>query len=146
MCLISCSYIMQLSCVGCSGCSKFTSSSGTFTDGSGAADYANDAACEWIISSSASVSKMFLSFKNFATEPGKDNVTVSQCYPVATCAAECSYTGDLAVLSGTKEITQVFSTENIYPPNSFKITFASNSKNTGAGFTATWSSVSSTYN
>ncbi|MGM0613445.1 MAG: C10 family peptidase [Bacteroidota bacterium] len=59
----------------CSGTTNITSSSGTFSDGSGTNDYNNDSDCKWLIQPSGA-SSINLTFSNFNTESGYDFVKV----------------------------------------------------------------------
>lgn len=69
----------------CSGTTKLTTSSGTITDGSGTANYSNNANCKWIIAP-AGATRISLNFTSFATESNNDVVYVydgpDDTYPV----------------------------------------------------------------
>lgn len=59
----------------CSGTTSLTASSGTFTDGSGSANYGNNSSCKWIIAP-AGATQISLNFTTFDTEATYDKVTV----------------------------------------------------------------------
>jgi Zn-dependent metalloprotease len=59
----------------CGGTTKLTAPSGTITDGSGTANYGNNAKCRWVITP-AGATKITLNFTNFDTEAGYDSVIV----------------------------------------------------------------------
>lgn len=69
----------------CRGTTNLTASSGTITDGSGSANYGNNANCKWIIAP-AGATRISLSFTSFATESNNDIVYVydgpDDTYPV----------------------------------------------------------------
>ncbi|MDR2834683.1 MAG: hypothetical protein LBV69_00580 [Bacteroidales bacterium] len=58
-----------------SGTTELTAQSGTFTDGSGSNNYANNTNCSWLIQPS-NASSITLSFSAFNTETGYDGVIV----------------------------------------------------------------------
>ena len=59
----------------CTGTTTLTASTGSFSDGSGTADYGNNADCKWLIQPSGA-SSMTLTFTAFDTENNYDSVTV----------------------------------------------------------------------
>ena len=59
----------------CSGTTNLTASSGTITDGSGSANYNNNANCKWIIAPPGAT-QITLNFTNFDTEANYDTVFV----------------------------------------------------------------------
>ena len=69
----------------CSGTTSLTASSGTFTDGSGSANYGNNSSCKWVIAP-AGATQISLNFTAFDTEATYDIVTVydgpDDSYPV----------------------------------------------------------------
>ena len=69
----------------CSGTTNLTASSGTFSDGSGSANYDNNATCSWLIAP-AGATQISLNFTAFDTEDTYDKVTVydgpNDTYPV----------------------------------------------------------------
>ncbi|MBW6483065.1 MAG: M4 family metallopeptidase [Vicingaceae bacterium] len=69
----------------CSGTTNLTASSGTITDGSGSANYNNNANCKWIIAP-AGATQISLNFTYFDTEANYDTVLVyngpDDTYPV----------------------------------------------------------------
>jgi len=60
----------------CAGTKSITGITGTVEDGSGPSDYTNNKDCLWLIAPTEAVSKITLSFINFATEATNDVVTV----------------------------------------------------------------------
>lgn len=69
----------------CSGTTSLTASSGTFTDGSGSANYGNNSSCKWVIAP-AGATQISLNFTAFETEVTYDIVTIydgpDDTYPV----------------------------------------------------------------
>lgn len=69
----------------CSGTTNITTPSGTITDGSGSANYNNNANCKWVIAP-AGATQIGLTFTYFDTEPNYDTVFVydgpDESYPV----------------------------------------------------------------
>lgn len=69
----------------CSGTTSLTASSGTFTDGSGSANYGNNSSCKWVIAP-AGATQISINFSAFDTEATYDIVTVydgpDDSYPV----------------------------------------------------------------
>ncbi|MCX6327753.1 MAG: M4 family metallopeptidase [Bacteroidia bacterium] len=59
----------------CSGTTKLTASSGTFSDGSGSANYGNNTNCRWVITP-AGTTQISLNFTAFDTESIYDSVIV----------------------------------------------------------------------
>jgi Zn-dependent metalloprotease len=59
----------------CSGTTKFNATSGSFTDGSGSANYQNNLNCSWLIEPTGADS-ISLTFSAFRTEAGYDTVFV----------------------------------------------------------------------
>jgi Zn-dependent metalloprotease len=59
----------------CSGTTSLTASNGTFTDGSGSANYGNNSSCKWVIAP-AGATQISLNFTAFNTEATYDIVTV----------------------------------------------------------------------
>ena len=59
----------------CSGTTRLTSTSGTITDGSGAANYKNNANCKWVIAPPGA-NTITINFANFSTESNYDTVIV----------------------------------------------------------------------
>ena len=122
-----------MSCHGCgSACSVLTNSTGSFSDGSGTSDYANDADCSWIIAPPGA-NRILLRFPEFSTQQDKDVITVYHCSSI-----DCTYQKQLTVLSGNNVSSSlIFSL-----PGFLKVTFGSDSSVTAAGFTAKYTSVS----
>ncbi|MBY0424642.1 MAG: T9SS type A sorting domain-containing protein, partial [Cytophagales bacterium] len=106
--------------------------SGTFTDGSGSSDYLNNTNCNWLISPSVTPTFITLSFSAFNTESNVDIVRVyngpSNAYPL------------VASFSGTN----IPSTITVAGTSLF-VNFSSNSSITGQGWTANYTSSTSTY-
>lgn len=69
----------------CSGVTELTAASGSFSDGSGSANYNNNSACAWVITPPAAT-RITLNFTSFSTEAGYDTVFVydgpNQYYPL----------------------------------------------------------------
>ena len=68
----------------CSGTTDLTAPSGTFTDGSGSADYQNNSDCTWVIAPPGAT-QITLNFTSFDTETDYDTVVVDgpdDTYPV----------------------------------------------------------------
>jgi Zn-dependent metalloprotease len=69
----------------CSGTTNLTAPSGTFTDGSGSADYQNNSNCTWVIAPPGAT-QISLNFNSFDTEASYDSVVVydgpDTTYPV----------------------------------------------------------------
>ncbi len=108
----------------CTGGNVLTACSGTFGDGSGSADYANNLNCDWLISP-AGAAAVTLTFSSFNTEQDADFVRI--------------YDGvdDSAPLLGE------FSGNNLPPAvtgasGSLFITFTSNAIGVGAGWQASY--------
>jgi hypothetical protein len=126
-----------LPCVGCgSTCRLFSAAQGTFTDGSGDADYSSDASCEWIIAPKFS-DQIIVWFTEFSTQADYDTVLVSEC--IVEYCKDAGAPKRLALLSGINTTSQVMSSTTGY----VKVAFRSDSSITAAGFSVSWSSVSS---
>jgi Zn-dependent metalloprotease len=69
----------------CSGTTNLSASNGTFSDGSGSANYSDNATCKWVIAP-AGATQISLNFTTFNTETTYDIVTVydgpTESYPV----------------------------------------------------------------
>lgn len=63
----------------CSGETDFTATSGTFTDGSGSANYLDNASCKWVIAPPGAT-QITLNFLNFDTEANYDTLLVYDGY------------------------------------------------------------------
>jgi hypothetical protein len=119
--------------LGCgSGCGLLTDASGTFSDGSGSANYTNGANCEWVIAPASGASLITIMFTNFSTQPLNDVVRVFQCSDM-----QCSQQQQLAELSGTYTDVQSITSTTGY----MKVVFTSDNNITQSGFTASWNSV-----
>lgn len=93
-----------LKCSGCGDeCMRFTSMSGSFTDGSGDSNYPNNADCEWQISVGEG-NIITLSVDSLDLEQGYDFLKVYTCTD-----SSCSARSLIATLDGTQ-------TPGMYPP------------------------------
>ncbi len=120
----------QLQCTGCgSACGNFTSASGKISDGSGSADYASNANCEWIIAPTGG-GTIVMSFV-VKTQKDADIVRVMQC-----ASFDCTSTQQLALLSGTYSGPQAIQGSGI-----IKVTFTSDASVQQDGFEASWNIV-----
>jgi hypothetical protein len=107
---------------------------GTFSDGSGSANYLNNALCEWMIAP-AGAAQITIQFTAFSTQPFNDVVRVFQCSDVY-----CSQQQQLAELSGTYPGVKTITSMTGY----MKVVFTSDNSVNYDGFTASWSSVCQT--
>jgi hypothetical protein len=112
----------------CSGANTLTAPAGSFDDGSGTADYSNDADCSWTINPS-NVTSITLTFSEFSTQGGQDFVKV--------------YNNSTSALLGS------FSGSSIPAPitlngDNMLVEFTSNSTTTSLGWSASYSSVDAT--
>jgi hypothetical protein len=120
-------------CALCLGCGTFLGSSGTFSDGSGPADYSSGANCKWIISPTNAV-QITITFRQLSIESGFDFVRIYECTD-----ANCGRAQLLAELSGTYALSQSITSSTGY----MAIWFTSDGSFTGPGFSASWTSLSS---
>jgi hypothetical protein len=124
----------NLSCAGCgSSCGVLTAAQGTFSDGSGASNYANSATCQWIIAPTGAT-QVFVTFTEFSTESCCDILRVYQC-----ATSMCEDAQLIAELSGTYTTAQsqtIMSNTGV-----LLLQFTTNSGTTALGFTAIWDSV-----
>lgn len=112
----------------CSGTTTtLTANSGTFNDGSGANNYANNSNCSWLIQP-ANASAITLTFSNFNTELNNDGVIV---YDGANNSAPV-----LGQFSGTSIPNAVTSTGG-----SMYVEFVSNVSNRKQGWTANYTTL-----
>jgi hypothetical protein len=109
----------------CNGQTTVVTTTGTITDGSGAASYTNNTNCSWLIQP-AGANKVNLNFTQFSLGAG-DNVNV---YDGATTAAT-----NLGTFNGTSLPSALSSSGS-----SFLVTFASDASGVGAGFSANFTS------
>jgi hypothetical protein len=82
-------------CTGCgTSCALLTAATGTITDGSGAANYANNANCKWVISSGSGAG-ITLTSSQFNLENNADYLRVYMCMDSSCSAPElyARYTG-----------------------------------------------------
>lgn len=59
----------------CNGTTTLTANSGSFSDGSGVAEYGNNSRCSWLINPANAIT-ITLNFSRFSTEPGNDIVNI----------------------------------------------------------------------
>lgn len=110
------------------GTTTLTNLSGSFTDGSGANNYANMSNCKWLIQpSAAGVNSITVTFNSFSTEAGYDSVIVYDGHDYWSPVIG-RYSGNLSPFSITSSGCEMF------------IRFISDETNTAAGFSATYSS------
>ncbi|MDZ7847050.1 MAG: CUB domain-containing protein [Owenweeksia sp.] len=127
------------SCAPCSGTTNLTSSSGSFDDGSGNANYHNHADCKWLIQPPGAT-QITLNFSSFWTEDDYDFVYL---YDGATVdsnnliGAFDGPGGDLTIFYGSQASQVGF---NAYS-GSMLIHFVSDGNGTAAGFDAQYSST-----
>ncbi len=116
----------------CSGTTSLTASSGTFTDGSGSANYGNNSSCKWVIAP-AGATQISLNFTAFDTEATYDIVTVydgpDDTYPV------------LANWWGNTLPPTISTTAGV---GAMCVKFTSDATDTFGGWTANYTSVIST--
>jgi Zn-dependent metalloprotease len=95
----------------CSGTTNLTSPSGTFTDGSGSADYQNNSNCTWVISPPGAT-QIALNFNSFDTEANYDSVVVyngpDTTYPVLATWWGNTLPPTISTSSGTGAMTVQF--------------------------------------
>jgi len=111
----------------CTGTKSVTGITGTIEDGSGPSDYTNNNDCMWLIDPAEPVSKITLSFINFATEATNDVVTV---YDGSTTAAAV-----LGTFSGSTMPADITSTGP-----TMLVRFVTNGTTTNSGWKATYRS------
>ena len=124
--------MFQWSCVGCTNCGLRTMQSGTFSDGSGASNYPNQARCEWMIApSGAQAISITFSVSSIAYA---DYLQVYECGDIL-----CLQSQLLTSISSTGSLT----TNQISATGFVKVVFTSDYYDTGGngGFDASWSSV-----
>ena len=109
----------------CDARRTLTASSGTITDGSGAANYNNETNCEWVIIPSGVVKQISLIFSEFDTEETHDVVTVYDGPSPESPVLMTWYGNTLPQVVKTTEGVGAMS-----------IVFSSNDSNTGAGWSA----------
>jgi hypothetical protein len=105
--------------------------SGSFSDGSGTANYANNANCQWMIAPPGAT-RITLRFPEFSTQTRVDFVRVYQCTDVY-----CSQQQQLAELSGRYPVVQGLTST----PGFVKVVFTADGSVGFDGFTASWSTV-----
>jgi hypothetical protein len=114
----------------CSGTTTLTSSTGTFSDGSGSSDYQDDADCKWLIQPGGA-STVTLTFSSFSTEEGYDSIKV---YDGSSTSAKL-----LGAYTGSKLPSAVSSSGS-----SMLVHFTSDYMETAAGFEASYKGNTST--
>lgn len=116
----------------CSGTTSLTASSGTFTDGSGSANYGNNSSCKWVIAP-AGATQISINFSAFDTEATYDIVTVydgpDDTYPV------------LATWWGNTLPPTISTTAGV---GAMCVKFTSDATDTFGGWSANYTSVMST--
>lgn len=113
----------------CAGVTELTAASGTFTDGSGTADYNNDANCAWRIAP-VGATGITLNFTAFNTESSYDYVTVYN-------GPDDSYT-ELGRWSGVSLPSSVSTTNGV---GAMYVKFTSDESVTGDGWTANYTTT-----
>ncbi len=121
-----------LPCTGCESCKIYRAASGTFSDGSGSANYPDGADCKWMIAAPNGMSQITISFTEFDTEACCDFVTVYQCTDI-----ECGTKQFLSELYGTYSSPQQITSTTGY----VLVHFTTNHATQFQGFTATWTSI-----
>ena len=116
----------------CSGITNLTASSGTFTDGSGLANYSDNANCTWLIKP-AGATQISLNFSAFNTEATYDLVRVyngpDDTYPI------------LGTFSGNTLPLTISTTAGI---GAMCVKFTSDTSNTLSGWSASYTSLVTT--
>jgi hypothetical protein len=119
-------------CIGCgTDCGMLSTSNGTFSDGSGAANYVAYSTCEWLIAPPGAL-EITLRFTEFSTQAANDVVRVYQCTDVY-----CTQQQQLAELSGTYSGIQTIKATTGF----MSVVFTTDGSVNAAGFAANWSSV-----
>jgi hypothetical protein len=121
---------IPLSCNKCQGCGLKTAASGTFSDGSGIANYGDFADCKWLISPSGAA-RITITFTMFQTELGYDFARVYLCADEG-----CISQQQVARLSGSYTAPQVVTVNSGHA----LVWFSSDSSVSAAGFNASWTS------
>jgi hypothetical protein len=122
--------VANLTCGGTncgSGCTPSSGASGTISDGAG--NYSNNANCWWLLATSPGV-EIRISFPEFETEGGRDDVTIYACDSVS-----CSSQTELLKHSGSLDAGNVYTSTTGF----LKVAFTSDGSVTLSGFTGTWS-------
>lgn len=116
----------------CSGTISLTSSSGTFTDGSGTANYGNNSTCKWVIAP-AGATQISLNFTAFNIEATWDLVRVyngpDDTFPL------------LGTYSGNTLPTSISTTAGV---GAMCIKFTTDTSNTFSGWSANYTSIITT--
>ena len=116
----------------CSGTTSLTASSGTFTDGSGSANYGNNYTCKWVIAP-AGATQISLNFTIFNTEASYDFVRVyngpDDTFPL------------LGTYSGSTLPSSISTTAGV---GAMCVKFTSDTSNTFSGWSANYTSVVTT--
>ncbi len=116
----------------CSGTTSLTASSGTFTDGSGSANYGNNSTCKWVIAP-AGATQISLNFTIFNTEASYDFVRVyngpDDTFPL------------LGTYSGSTLPSSISTTAGV---GAMCVKFTSDTSNTFSGWSANYTSVVTT--
>lgn len=113
----------------CSGTTNLTTTSGSFTDGSGLANYNNNQNCKWVIAPTGAT-QITLNFTSFATEANYDTVFVyngpNENYPVLLTWWGSTLPSTVSTSVGTGAMCVRFKTDNT---------------NTAAGWAANYTST-----
>lgn len=112
----------------CSGNTTLTTPTGTFTDGSGASNYSNNASCTWLIQPPSATS-ITLTFGTFSTESGQDFIKV---YDNSTSPAT-----QIASFSGNTVPSPVVLSSG----GAMLVEFTSNNSLTDLGWSASYTST-----
>lgn len=116
----------------CNGTTNLTATSGSFTDGSGSANYSNNQNCKWVIAP-AGANRITLNFTSFATEANYDTVFVyngpNENYPVLLTWWGNTLPTAVSTSIGTGAMCIKFKTDN---------------SNTAAGWAANYTSTGTT--
>lgn len=116
----------------CSGTTNLTAATGSFTDGSGSANYNNNQNCKWVIAP-AGATQITLNFTSFATEANYDTVFVydgpNDNYPILMKWWGNTIPPTVSTSAGTGAMCVKFKTD---------------ATNTAAGWSATYNSIGTT--
>jgi hypothetical protein len=118
-------------CTGCNFCGSLTSSSGTFSDESGASNYSNSANCMWTINPPGA-DYINITFSEFSTERGYDFVRVYECTDYNCRSAQL-----LAELTGTYSSSRSFTSATSF----MAVWFSSDASVTSSGFHVSWTAL-----
>lgn len=121
-----------LDCYGCgTSCKVFTSTTGSFTDGSGNQDYLVMAMCSWLIAPTGA-SNVTITFNAFSTEASYDIVNLYWCSDT-TCATN----GLITSLSGSLTNRPSYTSRT----GVMWVLLTADHVITAAGFNASWAAI-----